>query len=314
MTIAREGIAKPIRRASPSLAVLLFVFLAVPRIARAAACCGGGIPVPALVLGDEKANVSSTLTYSTVGTDVSASGIWQHRQITEHSQTLRFDTAHVIADRFQIGASLPVVRRVRSEDSRTGLGDVALNGGYEFLPEWDYSPWKPHGLSYLQLTLPTGRSIYEATDVNQLDNTGRGFWALGTGVAFTKVRGPWDGVFLFDVHRSFAKEAKGTVAGDLQLTPGWGGSLTIGAGRSFKDIRAGASLAWIYEDGTEVSGGGLPNGALSRYASAALSLIYAPSRDWSASMSYSDQTLFGTPTNTPLARAISVSYQHRFPR
>lgn len=293
--------------------IWLCLFLA-PAGARAAACCGGGIPVPALVLGDEKANVSSTLTYSTVGTDVNADGIWQHRQIVEQSQTLRFDSAHVIADRFQAGVSLPVIRRSRGEDARTGLGDVAINGGYEFLPEWDYSPWKPHGLTYLQLTLPTGRSIYEATDVNQLDNTGRGFWALGTGVALTKIRGPWDGVVLLDVHRSFSKEVKGTVAGDLQLTPGWGGTLILGAGRTFRNLRAGASISWIYEDGTKVSGGGLPDGALSRYAAAAVSLIYSPSREWSGSVSYSDQTLFGSPSNTPLARAIQVSYQHRFPR
>ena len=262
----------------------------------------------------EKMNVSTSLSYSTVGTDVTADGVWQHRSIVEQAQTLRIDTAHIVADRFQFGASMPIVRRARNDDTRTGLGDVAINSGYEILPEWDYSPWKPHGVTYLQLTLPTGRSIYEATDMDQLDNTGRGFWALGTGIALSKIRGPWDGIFLFDIHRSFSKEAKGTVAGDLELSPGWGGSLTVGAGRTYKDLRAGASLAWIYEDGTKVSGGGLPDGALSRYASAGLSLIYSPSRDWSTSLSYSDQTLFGSPTNTPLARSVQVSYQRRFPR
>ena len=294
---------------------LLFVaLLFLPAMARAAACCGGGLPVPALVLGDEKANLSSTFSYATVGTDVNAEGIWKHRQITEQAQTLRMDSAHVIADRFQAGASVPIVRRARNEDTRTGLGDVALNAGYEFLPEWDYSPWKPRGLSYIQLTLPTGRSIYEASDVNQLDNTGRGFWALGAGAAFTKIRGPYDGVLLVDLHRSFGREVRGTPAGDLQISPGWGGTLTLGAGRSFKDVRVGGSLAWIYEDATQVSGGSLPDGALSRYASAALSLIYSPTPDWSASVAYTDQSLFGAPTNTPLARGVTVSYQRRFPR
>jgi hypothetical protein len=295
-------------------ATFLVSMIFAASIARAAACCGGGLPVPALVLGDEKANLSSTLSYSTVATDVGSDGVWQHRNITENAQTLRLDTAHVLDDRFQIGASLPIVRRARNEDARTGLGDVAINGGYEFLPEWDYSPWKPRGLGYLQLTLPTGRSIYEATDVNQLDSTGRGFWALGTGAAFTKIRGAYDGAVLVDLHRSFGKSVNGTSAGDLQLSPGWGGSVTLGAGRTFKDVRVGASLAWIYEDGTKVSGGGLPDGSLSRYAAAGLSMIYSPSRDWSASASYSDQTLFGTPVNTPLSRSFIVSYQHRFPR
>jgi hypothetical protein len=123
------------------LKIAFALLLISPSLSWAAACCGGGIPVPALVLGDEKANISSSLTYSTVGTDVTADGIWQHRQITEQAQTLRLDSAHIVADRFQIGASVPVVRRARNDDTRTGLGDVAVNGGYEFLPEWDYSPW-----------------------------------------------------------------------------------------------------------------------------------------------------------------------------
>lgn len=294
--------------------ILLLSFILTPTIVQAAACCGGGIPVPALVLGDEKANLSSTFSYSNIGTDVTADGIWQHRQIAEQAQTFRLDSAHIIGDRFQVGASLPIIRRARADESATGVGDVAVNGGYEFLPEWDYSPWKPRGFAFLQLTLPTGRSIYEATDLNQIDSRGRGFWALGTGFTLTKIRGPWDGILLTDIHRSFSKEARGTVAGDLQLSPGWGGSLTIGAGRTYKDLRLGASLAWIYEDATKVSGAVLSDGVLSRYAAAALSLIYTPSREWSGSLSYSDQTLFGSPTNTPLARAIQVSYQRRWPR
>jgi hypothetical protein len=293
---------------------LMGLLFGVSAQVRAAACCGGGLPVPALVLGDERANVSTTLSYSTVGTDVNADGIWQHRQISEQAQTLRLDSARILSDRTQLGASLPIIRRSHADDSAAGIGDVAVNGGYEFLPEWEYSAWKPRGLGYLQLTLPTGRSIYEASRVDQIDSRGRGFWALGTGVALTKIRGAYDGILLVDVHRSFSKEAKGTTAGDLQLTPGWGGGLTFGAGRTYKDLRLGASLAWIYEDGTKVSGAVNSDGVLSRYAVAAASLIYTPSRDWSASLSYSDQTLFGSPANTPLAQAVQVSYQHRWPR
>ena len=283
-------------------------------MASAAACCGGGIPVPALVLGDEKANASSTLTYSSVATDVSSAGIWRHRAIDELAQTLRVDSATILADRFQAGVSLPIVRRSRADEASTGLGDIAINGGYEFLPEWDYNPWKPKGVAFLQLVLPTGRSIDQATLPDQIDSRGRGFWALGTGFSLFKIRGPYDGILLFEGHRSFSKEAPRTVSGDLQLTPGWGGTLTVGAGRTFKDLRIGASLSWIYEDATRVTGAVSSDGDLSRYASAATSLIYTPSRDWSASLSYSDQTLFGSPSNAALARSVQVSYQRRWPR
>lgn len=296
------------------IVVSLIATLASAQAARAAACCGGGLPVPALVLGDENANVSSTLTYSSIGTDVSSDGIWRHRQVSEIGQTLRIDTAHIVADRFQVGASLPFVRRSRADETSTGLGDIALNGGYEILPEWDYSPWRPRGVGFIQLVLPTGRSINEATLADQIDSRGRGFWALGAGFSLYKVRGPWDAIVLMEGHRSFAKEAPGTISGDLQLTPGWGGSVTLGAGRTFKDLRVGGSLAWIYEDATRVSGAVTSEGNLSRYASAAASLIYSPSLEWSASLSYSDQTLFGEPANTALARSVQVGYQRRWPR
>lgn len=296
-------------------AFLILAALSTPFQVFAAACCGGGIPVPALILGDENANLSTTLTYSAIDSDVLPSGVWRRRDVTEQSQTFRLDSAHIVADRFQIGGTLPIVRRARGADTaETGLGDVALNGGYEFLPEWDYSEWRPRGVGFLQLVLPTGRSIYESSSIEQLDSRGRGFWAVGTGFTLTKIRGAWDGVLLGDVHRSFGKEAKGTVAGDLQLSPGWGGSLTAGAGRTYRDFRLGASLAWIYEDATAVAGAIESRGYVSRYASAALGLIYAPSRDWSAALSYADQTLFGTPANTPLARSIQVSYQRRWAR
>lgn len=295
-------------------AFALAAVLTTPLVAGAAACCGGGLPVPALVLGDENANLSTTISEANIKTDVTSGGIWEHRQIPEDSQILRIDSAHIIADRWQVGGSLPIMRRARGDDQSTGLGDVAVNGGYEFLPEWEYSPWKPRGVAYLQLTLPTGRSIYEAADIDQLDSRGRGFWALGTGFTLTKIRGKNDGILLFDIHRSFTKIARGTVAGDLTLTPGWGGSLTLGAGHTFGDVRLGASLAWTYEDAVLINGADLPDGSLYRYATASVSAIYSPSRAWSASLAYSDQTLFGEPENTPLAKSVLVSYQHRWPR
>ncbi len=294
-------------------ALLLLVLVVSPQFALAAACCGGGLPVPALILGDEQANFSSSLTVSEIRTDVSANGVWKDRTNKENAETLRLDAAHIFRDRFQYGMSVPILRRERVNDS-TGLGDVALNAGYEFLPEWDYHPIRPRGVGFLQLVLPTGRSIQEAGLLDQVDSRGRGFWALGVGSAFTKIRGKLDAIAIFDVHRSFNKSDADSPAGRINLKPGFGGTLSAGAGYTFGDVRLGAAASWIYDDAVAVSGAVSSEGSVTRWAVATLSAVYSPNDEWTGSLSYSDQTLLGAPTNTALARSLQVNVQKRWSR
>jgi hypothetical protein len=282
-------------------------------LANAAACCGGGLPVPALILGDERANFSSSVTLSEIRTDVSANGIWKDRDRKENAETLRLNAAHIFKDRYQYGASLPILRRERVNND-TGLGDVALNAGYEFLTDWDYHPIRPKGVGFLQLVLPTGKSIQEADTLDQVDSRGRGFWALGVGSAFTKVRGKFDAIALFDVHRSFNKNGASSSAGKIDLKPGWGGTASAGAGYTLGDFRLGGAASWIYEDAVEVSGAVESRGDVVRWAVATLSAVYSPNDDWTASFSYSDQTWLGSPTNTALARSVQFNVQKRWAR
>lgn len=279
----------------------------------AAACCGGGLPVPALILGDERANFASSLTVSEIRTDVSANGVWKDRTNKENAETLRLDAAHIFNDRFQYGMSLPVLRRERVNND-AGLGDVALNGGYEFLTDWDYHPIRPRGVGFIQLVLPTGRSIQEANTLDQVDSRGRGFWAVGLGSAFTKVRGKFDAVAIFDVHRSFQKTGASSPAGSIDLKPGFGGTISAGAGYTIGDFRLGGAGSWIYEDAVQVSGAVKSRGDVVRWAVATFSAVYSPNDDWTGSVSYSDQTLLGSPTNTALARSVQFNVQKRWAR
>lgn len=287
-----------------------------------AACCGGGLSVPALIVGDERAMLNASYNYSELRTDVSGRGIWRDRDDESLSQTLRLEGAHIFRDRYQAGLSLPVVRRSVEAPSRqggkresTGLGDVSLNAGYEYLPEWDYSSWRPRGLGFLQLTLPTGTSIYESNDPEQLDARGRGFWALGAGTALSKVIRRWDTSLLFEVHRSFSKRTDSPQGdGSIRLEPGWGGNLTLGGGWNKGDFRLGGSLSWTYEDAVDVSGALTSDGSVQRFATAAITASYLYSTEWLASATYSDQTLFGAPVNTTLSRAVLFSLQRKWSR
>ena len=227
-----------------------------------AACCGGGFASPSLIAGDDAGQLTASYSYTSITDDVTPDSLWHRRASRESTVTYRLEGAHIFADRWQVGASLPFVSRARGGDSRFGLGDSSATLGYEALPDWDYSAWRPKGIAFLQLTVPTGRSANESTALYQLDSRGRGFWALGVGSLFTKAIGAWDTFVSLEGHRSFAKDFS---LG--RLHPGFGGTAGAGGGFNFSSLRLGAGLAWTYEDPVDVSGSASTSGASSQGSS-----------------------------------------------
>jgi len=160
----------------------------------------------------------------------------------------------------------------------------------------------------------TGQSIYEAQDLYGLDSRGRGFWALGAGTLLTKNIYRWDGFLSFEAHRSLARRIS-TSQLNGTLTPGWGGNLSIGAGYNTNSFRCGGSLTWTYEDPIAVAADQVSSsGVAQRYATGSLTGSYMIADSWSATLTYSDQTLFGDPLNTTLGRAVSFQLLRRFER
>lgn len=281
--------------------------------ARSASCCGGGFATPSLILGDDRATLSTDFSYANVATEVSSNGIWEDRSSPESLETLRLQGAQIFDDRFQVGASVPLVTRSRAGSSAMGFGDISVNFGYETLPEWEYSPWRPRGVSYITLTAPTGRSVQESTEALQLDARGRGFWAIGLGTTLTKAIGKYDFNAAIEGHRSFAREVKTSML-EGEIKPGYGAVVSLGAGYNIRDTRIGASIAINFEDAIATAGTITSPGSPSRVTTAGLAISQMIGEVWTLSMSYSDQTLFGSPSNTTLARSLSLTAQHRFSR
>lgn len=275
----------------------------------AAACCGGGFAAPALIAGDDRAQATLSTAFTDIRRDVGADGIWRPRAVPETSFTTKAEAAHIFSDRWQAGAALPLLHRRRAEQGSTGLGDATLNLGYEFLPDWDYHPWRPKGLGYLQLTLPTGRSVHEARHRLQLDSRGRGFWAVGAGTLLTKSWGALDAFFQAEAHRAFSR----TLASGTQLKPGWGGTAGGGLGASMGDFRLGVASLWTYEQPLDTRN---PEqaGALQRFATVTASVHYLASPEWAFTLAYSDQLFLGQPHNTSLARGAGFTVQRRWAR
>ncbi len=291
---------------------LLVLVLATSK-AWSAACCGGGFASPSIITGDEKATFSTELNYSNIATDVSSQGIWQSRATDEQLQTFKLQGAHIFLDRFQVGASVPLIRRTRQGADSTGLGDLGFNLGYEILPEWEYSAWRPRGVAFLSLMAPTGRSIQEATNSLQLDARGRGFWSIGLGATLTKIAGKFDLNATAEGHQSFAREVRNSFL-EGELVPGFGGLLSFGSGYNVQETRLGAQLSFNYEDAIETRGSIASSGAPTRFATASLVASQMLGEDWSVSLAYADQTLFGAPTNTSLSKSVSITALHRFSR
>ncbi len=291
--------------------LLIFIF---PTLVKAAACCGGAFAVPSLITGDEAGTLTTSFSYSKVDTDVFADGVWQKRPGDDISQIFKIEGAHIFQDRFQAGVSIPFqIRNLSGAQGgqSSGLGDVSGQLGYEYLPDWDYNPWRPHGVGFLSLNLPTGRSVYESND--GLDSRGRGFWSLGLGTTLTKTWTRWDANSTLEIHRSFEKQVQNSQL-EGTIHPGWGGSWAFGTGYNFKDWRCGGSLTWSQEDPISVTGNRSSSGSLQRFTTGTLAVSYVADLEWAGTLNYSDQTLFGDPVNTSLSKSVSILIQRRWAR
>lgn len=280
----------------------------------AAACCGGAGALPSLITGDEKILFNSSIVQSDLHTRVAQDGIWRKQNSLDRTQTLRLDYAQIIQDRFQFGISVPVTQRsteMGQKTSSTGLGDLSLQGGYEYLPDWDYNLYRPKGVGYLVLSLPTGRSKYETVSLNE--SRGKGFASLGAGTVLTKQWGNVDALAGVELRRGFARSYESNVFTG-SVVPQWGRSISLGSGYHVQDIRLGAMIAWSEEDSKQIISHQTENEAAERFATGSVSLAYSDAALWSVSIGYSDQTLFGEPSNTTLSKVWSIAFQNRWAR
>jgi hypothetical protein len=162
------------------------------------------------------------------------------------------------------------------------------------------------------VTLPTGKSRAES-EIGGLDSRGNGFWAIGLGTLLTKTLGVWDVFSMLEAHRSFDKKVDNSqIQGTLQ--PGYGGNFGVGGGYNLKDWRLGTSITWTYEDPINIVGNTNSSGSVERYATAALTASYLASDEWAGTLSYADQTLFGSPVNTSLGRTVALQLQRKWGR
>jgi hypothetical protein len=302
-------------------AFILATTLSLSNLSLAAPCCGGTANVPSLISGDDRTQLTATISSVNVVAEAGVGGGIKDRSGSDHeaAQTIRLDTATLLTDRLQAGITLPITRRSRSrgnnEVDATGLGDVAISIGYEVLPEWNYSSWRPRGLLFITTTIPTGGSIYDASKLYRIDSRGRGFYTLGAGTLLTKAFGNWDTSLLFEGHRAFPRSLNNEL-GVLTLVPGWGvsGMASVGYSPWGGSFRLGLAVAPSLEDPVATEGVFTGEGAKTVLWNASAQISYMASEDISMSAIYSDQTLLGGSENSALNRAVAFLIQKRWGR
>ncbi len=288
----------------------------------AAPCCAQAGSVPSLITGDERISIGASLSNGSVIGDAPAAGgglpVFRDALSTRESRSvLLLNAATLIdGDRLQAGVSVPLqwnrIGTGSRNSSRVAAGDVSLTLGHETLPEWDYSFWKPRGFSFVQLTLPTGRSILESSEALAGDVTGLGHVAISAGFIALKRWSLWDASALIRLGRVFGR---GFDTG-ISTRSAWSGAFSVGGGVSFAErFRFGGTLGLDALSAQAVSGGGLDSAGAGRLVwTAGANLSWLRGDDDTLILGYADQTLFGPAYNASLARTFSLSVMHRIER
>lgn len=286
-----------------------------------AACCGSSSSLPSLIIGDESAQLGIGFSMESVIGDAGSERFSVFRADADHEklQSLRISGAMLLSDRWQIGGAIPLSYRSREVGFQSahssGLGDVSLNLGYELLPEWEYSSWKPHGFLFWNLLLPTGKSVDQSHLPWSVDAFGKGFLTASTGMVFSKVLRSWTFLIQAEVHYSFSR-AIDDPEGRYQLIPGWGGSLGLNAGyvvsRLPLSFHLGVQPQW--DMGIQSSGSIASQSGGRMVWNATSQCTYSIDQDWNIGLTYLDQTLIGPARNTTLSRSVALNLQKAWQR
>lgn len=300
---------------------LIVALLFAVRVSEGAPCCGSTANIPSMLTGDDRIQTSLTFSNALVAADALPEGgtLGRSANDVEMGQTLRVDFAFLLSDRIQLGGTVPITRRWRGNSSvvgeATGLGDSSLLLGFEAIPDWTYSVWRPKVFLFLSGTFPTGPSVYESKLPFRIDSRGRGFFGVSSGLVATKTWGNFDVFLLLEGHRFFPRSVS-SEAGLVQLVPGWGvsGSANIGWSPGNGKWRLGLALAGSNEEGISTEGLVASTGAETQVWSLSAQVGFMLAEDMSLIGSFADQTLLGASRNTPLSRTASFLIQKRWGR
>lgn len=237
--------------------------------------------------------------------DASRKSVFRNSFMNEQKQVLSFSYVRQLADAWQFGFRLPYQKNIIADETGNSIGDVSFNINYEFLPELEFSYWKPRGFLSFYISAPTGDSIYTSSSGNPKDYTGNGTWGYSLVLNFSKILSRWDMQYgLSYGHKQQIKQTSGeyirykpigSFFTAIGYSPKWNAKCRFGVGlaalfkgESYSTVygRSRSSLVWDFT----------------------LQTSYMIKDNASIGLNYLDQSLVGPTYNTSVVRALLVNY------
>ena len=299
-----------------ALSFFIFLSMLFPRAAWSSSCCGGTTAFPELITGIQQALITTSYSYS----NVQASALPEFdgpRYFSDQEQmettTLFLGASYLLAERWQVASSIPFQWTSTQfpsglSESDARLQDSSLQVSYELFDGWSHLPRSFLGV---RLTLPTGRSVFEAQSQSKIvDSSGYAMWALGLHYQAIEEVGLWDFLAGMSADYYFPE----TFESGVHSAGFWASSGLVGAGRSFHrgKSRLGLSLRPYHRQSRSIdlSQSRSTQDSFETFVDASLAFSHMMSDHYSVSVIATDQTLApGWSHNTTLARTLTLRLQ-----
>lgn len=281
--------------------------------AQASSCCGQSSASYTVLFLKQKLSTSFGVSYTDTQGRVNGGStdftVWSKKK--SQKQTFSFNGAFALSERNQVFMTASFLEASYEDsfggDQGSSLSDVLLGYSFEALPEYTYSAWKPEVYVSTFLNLPTGTSAYDAKALSEgAGVTGHDQLGAGVGLSIRKVRVPFILLTQLKVIRLFGKDFSGDEVSGFNDSSA---SAMVTYGSSLWGLGFSTGLTWAHLSGRRLNGF---KAGSSKSVTTIFSIQKVINEDFSASVSYSDQTLLGSPRNTLLNKAYSFNLSYNF--
>jgi hypothetical protein len=202
-----------------------------------------------------------------------------------------------------------ILRKSGLDESEIGLGDVDLQGTYEYLPEYTFSNYKPRGFVYSKISIPTSKSLYNSESSIFTDVRGTGLYSLSLGNFFLKRLDNITLKFTTEWTHYFGKTYSQFKLHDYEkfVFP-----LGIAYSPPESNFTLGLTDTFSYQTGKTLTGNINSKSTQEYFWELSTFVNYSPNRNEIWSLSYSDSTLQGNNINSPLYRSGAFNYTYVF--
>lgn len=286
------------------------IFL-LPLTIQASSCCGGGSASSMIITGDNAREFNLGYSYRNDLGQTDRSG-WAsfHDERTKDQQTaLNLQYQSMIEDQFQMAGKISLINKsVRKQgrvENKSGLGDLELQGTYEFLPERTYSIIKPRGFLYSKFGIPNSRSLYDSKSVLFSDVRGSGLYNISLGTFFLKRLSVTTLKAGLEFQHFFGRTFQEGKLSDYDKV-----IVPLGATYAFDPVplSVGINSTWNYQTEKNFTGSITSRSEKEYFWETGIFLNWSANREETWGISYSDSTLVGKNINSPLYRSFSLNY------